>query len=228
MAIARAKADGFIEPFEVSILPSRAPTDGQLEYAAGLGINLPPDACFEDVSALISRVTDDDETPVCEELAVAAFCNAWKLSRYSGTKLLLEIAEKELPDYEYEELLLQVKEAEKAKSAPVYRQPFEKKFSQLSTVKKDKSKAIIGFSGCLLFGIVGACLIPFVLILGIIMIALAIYCGFMGYKAVNAKEQSGNCPYCNTLLYVAPGNNSFRCPVCGNVGIQTEKSLETK
>lgn len=108
LAIARAKADGFVEPFEVSVLPSRKPTEGQLDYAAGLGIKLPPDACFDDVSALISRVTDDDEKPVCEELAVTAYCNGWKLSRYSGTKLLLEIAAKRLTSSEYIELLKKV------------------------------------------------------------------------------------------------------------------------
>ncbi|MBO6231756.1 MAG: zinc ribbon domain-containing protein [Ruminococcus sp.] len=101
-----------MEPFEVSVLPSRKPTDGQLAYATDLSISLPPGACFEDVSALISRVVDDDEAPVCEELAVAAYCNGWNLSRYSGTKILLELAAKRLPTEEYKELLNNIKQTE--------------------------------------------------------------------------------------------------------------------
>ena len=112
LAVAKAKADGFMEPFEVSVLPSRKPTDGQLAYATDLSISLPPGACFEDVSALISRVVDDDEAPVCEELAVAAYCNGWNLSRYSGTKILLELAAKRLPTEEYKELLNNIKQTE--------------------------------------------------------------------------------------------------------------------
>jgi hypothetical protein len=51
------------EPFEITEVPFSLPTDRQLSYAQALGITIPPDACLDDVSALISRAVDNDSEP---------------------------------------------------------------------------------------------------------------------------------------------------------------------
>ena len=83
---------GFGPPFDVSILPSREPTEAQIDYALDLGIAVPEDACFLDVSALISRVTDDDEEVASEALAAKAHEYGLKFSRYHGRATILRLA----------------------------------------------------------------------------------------------------------------------------------------
>lgn len=61
---------------------------------------------------------------------------------------------------------------------------------------------------------------------GVILIILGIVCFFSsGMEA--KKYQYGECPYCGTELRVEVGNTSFKCPVCNNVGTQTENTLES-
>lgn len=99
-AIKRAEIDGFAAPFEVNLLPSREPSERQLAYAKDLCIAIPEGACFEDVSALISRVTDEDEQPADENLASQAHIYGVKFSRYHGRKAILSKA-RELPSEDY-------------------------------------------------------------------------------------------------------------------------------
>ncbi len=101
-AILRAKQNGLIEPFEVVAIPSAEPTERQLDYAKDLGITVPEGACKHDVSALISRVTNEDEQPADESIAMVANRFKIKLSRYSGNKAILEAASN-LPKNEYKE-----------------------------------------------------------------------------------------------------------------------------
>lgn len=62
-----------------------APTQKQLDYAADLGIIIPPDVDKRDVSAMISRVTGEDSlenpTPALVELASELKC---EVSPYAG------------------------------------------------------------------------------------------------------------------------------------------------
>lgn len=62
-----------------------APTQKQLDYAADLGVIVPPDAGKWDVSAMISRVTGEDSiedpSPALVELAVELKCD---ISPYAG------------------------------------------------------------------------------------------------------------------------------------------------
>ena len=67
-----AEAAGLLGPFEVSVLPALPPTDSQISYAKDLGATIPGDACKTDVSAIISRITDEDEEPASEHLARTA------------------------------------------------------------------------------------------------------------------------------------------------------------
>ncbi|MGN0444198.1 MAG: hypothetical protein ACI4F5_06260 [Acutalibacteraceae bacterium] len=95
-AVDYAKKAGLTEPFEVVAVPHKPPTERQIEYALGLGITIPEGACMHDVSALISRVVDDDEN-VADRYTVA---NAVKkkifLSRYSGRKIISEAIENQI------------------------------------------------------------------------------------------------------------------------------------
>lgn len=100
----RAKIDGLEEPFEIITLPSIPPSERQIAYAHDLGISIPDGACMADVSALISRVTDDDEAPAPEGIAEQAHIYGVKFSRYSGRKEIMRKA-KDLSRDDYREFL---------------------------------------------------------------------------------------------------------------------------
>ena len=99
-----AEAAGLLGPFEISVLPALPPTDSQISYAKNLGATIPEDACKTDVSAIISRITDEDEEPASERLARKAHECGIKLSRYHGRKAILALA-RDLPSKEYGEIL---------------------------------------------------------------------------------------------------------------------------
>lgn len=99
-AIKRAEIEGFVAPFEVHLLKSESPSERQLEYAKELGITIPEGVCRLDVSALISRVTDDDEGPADENLASQAHIYGVQFSRYHGRKAILSMA-RTLPAEDY-------------------------------------------------------------------------------------------------------------------------------
>ena len=60
-ARAAAADDGLVEPMTVQVEPQIPPTDRQMDYALELEAMLPDGVCKEDVSAIISRITDEDE-----------------------------------------------------------------------------------------------------------------------------------------------------------------------
>ena len=99
-----AEAAGLLGPFEVSVLPALPPTDSQISYAKDLGATIPGDACKTDVSAIISRITDEDEEPASEHLARTAHECGVKFSRYHGRKAILALA-RDLPSKEYSKVL---------------------------------------------------------------------------------------------------------------------------
>lgn len=90
-AITNALNDGLVQPFEVSVIPARIPTERQIAYANDLSIELPENVCFDDVSALISRVYNDDENPADELTMHILHQEKFKLSRFCGQKALLEM-----------------------------------------------------------------------------------------------------------------------------------------
>ncbi len=82
--------DGYQEPFDVEIIPHPKPTERQLGYAKDLGIKLPKEATSEDLSALISRVTDHDDEPN-EGLMKYATNKGFCFSKYIGKKSLYDL-----------------------------------------------------------------------------------------------------------------------------------------
>ena len=99
-----AEDAGLVGPFEVSVLPAIPPTDAQLSYVRDLGATVPEGACKADVSAIISRITDEDEDPASECLVRKAHEYGIKFSRYHGRKAIMELA-KGLPSKAYSEIL---------------------------------------------------------------------------------------------------------------------------
>lgn len=101
-----AEKDGLTAPFEVSVLPSTPPSDRQLSYAKSLGANIPDGACAFDVSAIISRINDNDEAPVSENLARQAHKFGVNFSRYHGKVAIMSIANANLSIIEYSNFVL--------------------------------------------------------------------------------------------------------------------------
>ena len=62
-AQAKAKEDGLTDPFTVQIEKMSPPSDSQLSYARSLNAEIPEGACKRDVTAILSRITDEDESP---------------------------------------------------------------------------------------------------------------------------------------------------------------------
>lgn len=90
-AIQCAGAENVCAPYVVELLPNDPPTDAQLAYAKDMGAVIPNRACAHDVSAIISRIYDDDEAAVDDSLAECAVKHGLLLSRYTGTKMILEL-----------------------------------------------------------------------------------------------------------------------------------------
>lgn len=103
-ACKKMEKKGFIGPFEVTVLSIEPPTERQLEYAKSLGAVIPKGACKRDVSAIIARITENDEQPVSDSKARAAFFSGLKLSRYSGTHEIMSLANS-LPAEEFSKIL---------------------------------------------------------------------------------------------------------------------------
>ncbi len=90
-AIDHMLLSGFTEPFTVEFVKFDEPTERQLSYANDLGIQIPERASKQDVSALISRVVDDDETLPSEFMVRQAMSRKVMFSRYVGAKTLVSI-----------------------------------------------------------------------------------------------------------------------------------------
>lgn len=76
---------GISEP-EAVLCEPRTPTPDQLEYALDLGITVPDGACEEDVSCMISRVTDDDANIPSTDAAVYADHKGLHFSAWIGER----------------------------------------------------------------------------------------------------------------------------------------------
>lgn len=88
-AVRYAQKEGLIEPFEVNKVNHDKPTERQIEYATALGISIPIDASSQDVSALISKIVDNDSTP---NPGLYDFANKrFHFSKYIGKKSLYDL-----------------------------------------------------------------------------------------------------------------------------------------
>lgn len=87
-AQAKAKEDGLSEPFIVQIEKMPPPSDSQLSYARSLDAVIPEGACKRDVTAILNRITDEDESP---DAGLARFAHAYGVcfSRFIGKNELL-------------------------------------------------------------------------------------------------------------------------------------------
>ena len=57
----RVAADGLVDPLTVQVEQQIPPTDRQMDYVLELEAMIPGGVCKDDVSAIISRITDEDE-----------------------------------------------------------------------------------------------------------------------------------------------------------------------
>lgn len=88
-ARAAAAADGIVDPLTVQVEQQIPPTDRQMDYALELEAMIPDGVCKDDVSAIISRITDEDEEAPDPGLSRYAHACGVKFSRFVGAKALL-------------------------------------------------------------------------------------------------------------------------------------------
>lgn len=88
-ARAAAAADGLTEPIAVNVEPMPAPTERQTDYVLDLKAALPAGVCSEDVSAIISRITDEDEGAPDPGLSRYAHACKVRFSRFIGKSAIL-------------------------------------------------------------------------------------------------------------------------------------------
>lgn len=93
-AIILAEQYGLVAPFDITPVQFNPPTERQIQYANSLYITIPTNICDHDMSALISRVTEDDEILPDKKTVRTACDKGLKFSRYTGKKALLEMIEK--------------------------------------------------------------------------------------------------------------------------------------
>lgn len=82
-------ADGLVDPLTVQVEQQIPPTDRQMDYALELEAMIPDGVCKDDVSAIISRITDEDEEAPDPSLSRYAHACGVKFSRFVGAKALL-------------------------------------------------------------------------------------------------------------------------------------------
>lgn len=90
-ARAAAAADGLSEPMTVKVEELPGPTERQTDYALDLSAVLPAGACSDDVSAIISRITDGDEAAPDPGLSRYAHACKVRFSRFVGADALLGV-----------------------------------------------------------------------------------------------------------------------------------------
>ena len=88
-ARAAAVSDGLADPLEIVVEPMDEPSERQVAYALDLEATLPEGACKEDVSAIISRITDEDEDAPDPGLSLWAHESGVRFSRFIGARALL-------------------------------------------------------------------------------------------------------------------------------------------
>ena len=87
----KALEKGLIEPLEVEQLPPREPTERQRAYALSSGIQIPDGATFYDVSALLDRIENNDNSDPRPELIEYADSKEMIFSKYIGKKALYNL-----------------------------------------------------------------------------------------------------------------------------------------
>lgn len=102
-ACGRAEEKGLVGPYTVTIRPFAPPSDAQISYAHSLGATIPDGACSLDVSAIITRIENNDEYPVSAELARRAHIHGLKFSLYTGQNVIRRLAF-DLPGNQYSEI----------------------------------------------------------------------------------------------------------------------------
>lgn len=85
---ADALADGLADPLQISPDPMDPPTERQVAYALDLEATLPEGVCKEDVSAIISRIVDEDEDAPDPGLSLWAHVIGVRFSRFVGARAL--------------------------------------------------------------------------------------------------------------------------------------------
>lgn len=88
-ARASAVADGLCDPMAVEVEKLEEPTEQQMAYALDLKAVIPAGVCKEDVSAIISRITDEDEAAPDPGLSLWAHACGVRFSRFVGHDALL-------------------------------------------------------------------------------------------------------------------------------------------
>lgn len=86
-----ALSSGLSEPISITVSKFKEPTPQQLEYAYDLGIDIPENACSEDVSCMICRITESDEKTPSMPLAVYADRKGAQFSAFIGEKAFLNM-----------------------------------------------------------------------------------------------------------------------------------------
>lgn len=84
-----ATADGLAEPMTVTVEPAKPVTERQMEYALDLKAAIPDGCCGDDVSAIIARITDEDEEAPDPGLSKYAHACGVRFSRFIGAGALL-------------------------------------------------------------------------------------------------------------------------------------------
>lgn len=92
-----ALSEGLCAPLSIELIPNDPPTEAQLAYARDLLAVLPENACFHDVSAIITRIYENDEAPVEDSLAECALKHGLFLSKYSGKRIIMELIDQLTP-----------------------------------------------------------------------------------------------------------------------------------
>ncbi len=86
-----ASEQGFLPPYEISELPSKLPTENQLEYAKKLQITVLPNMTFNELSDLITREAEDGGDTPQIEIAEFAVNHNMHFSRYIGKNTLYNL-----------------------------------------------------------------------------------------------------------------------------------------
>lgn len=105
-ARAAATADGLGDPMTVEVEQNEGPTEQQVAYALDLKAAIPAGACKADVSAIISRITDEDEAAPDPGLSRWAHDCGVRFSRFVGHDALLGYS---FPNFLLPEVILNFK-----------------------------------------------------------------------------------------------------------------------
>lgn len=93
-----AMADGLADPITVAVESAKPVTDRQMEYALDLKATIPDGCCGDDVSAIIARITDEDEEAPDPGLSKYAHACGIRFSRFIGAGALLATMIQQMAD----------------------------------------------------------------------------------------------------------------------------------